>query len=133
MPGIARLRTAAAATCAIASMAWLGGVASAFADEPQPGRTSTTQCTFVVKPTPARTACQIRTTVISAARCQVSDTQRFLVWDYTYLFRAVDYAGNVVTGQPVDGYYTQVRANAKMTSDSGDHVYLTAQVFGGSC
>ena len=134
MPKIKRLRTPAAKATAIAIAGWLAMAGSAAADTtPQPGTTTSMRCIFVAKASPARTSCQIRTVVISGPRCHDTGDRQFLVWDYLERFRTVDYAGNVVVGTPVDGYYTQVRPNAKVIADSGEHVYVGTQIIGDSC
>jgi hypothetical protein len=121
-----RLRTAALTGCAIASVAWLGAAASAFAEEPPPpSDTTTTKCTFEVKPTPAHTSCTIQRVVISEARCFSYEPggQQYLLWFEDFYGQAVDYAGNVVVGESVDGYYSAVRPHAKVIYDSGVHAF----------
>ena len=132
MPRIKRLRTPQ--VTAIAITGWLAAAGSAAADTtPQPGSTTTKQCRFVVKVSPARTSCQTRTVVISGPRCHDTGDRTFLVWDYLESFRAVDYAGNVVVGTPVDGYYSEVRPYAKVIADSGEQVYVGTQIIAANC
>ena len=125
MSGFKRLRTAAVAGTAIASAAWLGGVASAFAQEPPPpGTTTTTRCEFLKDERPAYTWCGIQTLRITAAGCyNDGGEQEYLLWFEIHSAQALHYAGNVVMGDSVDGYYSEVRPHAKLISDSGVHAY----------
>jgi hypothetical protein len=121
---------AAIAVAAMTIVATLGVAGSASADPselPTPG--TITQCTFSPRPAPARTHCRTETVTVSGPVCLSDGDQPYLLYEVDHYASATDYAGNVVAGVAVDGYYTQVRPHAVVVYYSGVHAYAVHYMF----
>ena len=115
----------------MAIVATLGAPRSAGADPselPTPG--TITQCSFTPRPAPARTHCRTETITVSGPVCLYDDGgQPDLLYEVDHFASATDYAGKVVAGEAVDGYYTQVRPHAVVVYYSGVHAYAVHYMF----
>jgi hypothetical protein len=124
-----RRQRAGLAISVIASVAAFAAPGSAAADPvelPTPG--TTTQCSFSAQPAPARTSCRTETITVNGPVCLTDGDQPYLLYDVTFIDSVREYAGNVVAGEPVNGYYTAVLPHAKLLYDSGPHAFSTPYV-----
>jgi hypothetical protein len=94
---------------------------------PTPG--TITQCSFSPQPAPARTSCRTETIKVSGPVCLSDGDQPYLLYEVDHFASSTDYASNVVVGEAVDGYYTQVRPHAVVVYYSGVHAYAVHYTF----